>query len=152
MHRSRSPRRGDAVKHGMALVTEDRKRDGFALDLERARQWRPRHHGRCRALWRDRPRAARNQIVAAKLDELAMRPRDLGAARRGSFPAATSRRSCWRNGCWSGGTKRVLFDEPTRGVDIATKVEIYRMMAASSPDAGMAVLLISSEMPGDARA
>ena len=37
-------------------------------------------------------------------------------------------------------------DEPTRGVDIATKVEIYRMMAHLA-SAGMAVLLISSEMP-----
>jgi ABC-type sugar transport system ATPase subunit len=39
-----------------------------------------------------------------------------------------------------------IFDEPTRGVDIATKVEIYRMMAELA-DAGMAVLLISSELP-----
>ena len=27
------------------------------------------------------------------------------------------------------GTKLFIFDEPTRGVDIATKVEIYRMIA-----------------------
>jgi ABC-type sugar transport system ATPase subunit len=44
------------------------------------------------------------------------------------------------------GTRVFIFDEPTRGVDIATKVEIYRMMAELA-DVGMAVLLISSELP-----
>ena len=44
------------------------------------------------------------------------------------------------------GTRIFLFDEPTRGVDIATKVEIYRMVAELA-EAGMAVLLISSELP-----
>jgi ABC-type sugar transport system ATPase subunit len=39
-----------------------------------------------------------------------------------------------------------IFDEPTRGVDIATKVEIYQMMADLAAG-GMAILLISSEMP-----
>jgi len=43
-------------------------------------------------------------------------------------------------------TRIFIFDEPTRGVDIATKVEIYRMMADLA-SAGMAVLLSSSEMP-----
>jgi ribose transport system ATP-binding protein len=39
-----------------------------------------------------------------------------------------------------------IFDEPTRGVDIATKVEIYNIIARLA-DAGCAILLISSEMP-----
>src|SRR5271166_3008921 len=46
----------------------------------------------------------------------------------------------------SNAIRAFIFDEPTRGVDIATKVEIYRMMADLA-SAGMAVLLISSEMP-----
>jgi ABC-type sugar transport system ATPase subunit len=44
------------------------------------------------------------------------------------------------------GVKLFIFDEPTRGVDIATKVEIYRMIADLATE-GAAVLLISSEMP-----
>ena len=39
-----------------------------------------------------------------------------------------------------------IFDEPTRGVDIATKVEMYKMIADLA-DQGLAILLISSEMP-----
>jgi ABC-type sugar transport system ATPase subunit len=40
----------------------------------------------------------------------------------------------------------LLLDEPTRGVDVATKVEIYQIIR-SLAEQGMAVLLISSEMP-----
>ncbi len=44
------------------------------------------------------------------------------------------------------GVRVFIFDEPTRGVDIGTKVEIYRIIAAIAAN-GSAVLLISSEMP-----
>ena len=44
------------------------------------------------------------------------------------------------------GTELFIFDEPTRGVDVATRVEIYRMIRDLAT-AGAAVLLISSEMP-----
>jgi L-arabinose transport system ATP-binding protein len=40
----------------------------------------------------------------------------------------------------------LILDEPTRGVDVATKVEIYQIIRTLA-DQGMAVLLISSEMP-----
>jgi ABC-type sugar transport system ATPase subunit len=43
-------------------------------------------------------------------------------------------------------TRVFIFDEPTRGVDVATKFEIYRIMADLAAT-GMAILLISSEMP-----
>jgi ABC-type sugar transport system ATPase subunit len=43
-------------------------------------------------------------------------------------------------------TRLFIFDEPTRGVDIATKVEIYRILVELAAS-GQAILLISSEMP-----
>jgi len=39
----------------------------------------------------------------------------------------------------------ILFDEPTRGVDVGAKAEIYRLMRALS-DKGVGVLMISSDM------
>ena len=42
--------------------------------------------------------------------------------------------------------KALLLDEPTRGIDVGTKVEIYRIVREAA-DAGLAVLLVSSEMP-----
>ena len=40
----------------------------------------------------------------------------------------------------------LILDEPTRGVDVATKVEIYHIIRDLA-DQGIAILLISSEMP-----
>ena len=48
---------------------------------------------------------------------------------------------------WMGGSTRVLLlDEPTRGIDVGTKAEIYKLVRAAA-DSGTAVLLVSSEMP-----
>ncbi len=48
---------------------------------------------------------------------------------------------------WMGKQTRVLLlDEPTRGIDVGTKAEVYRLVRAAA-DAGTAVLLVSSEMP-----
>lgn len=42
--------------------------------------------------------------------------------------------------------KIMIIDEPTRGVDVGTKVEIYKLIRKLA-DGGMAVLMISSELP-----
>lgn len=48
---------------------------------------------------------------------------------------------------WMGADTRVLLlDEPTRGIDVGTKAEIYRLIRDAA-NAGLAVLLVSSEMP-----
>jgi ribose transport system ATP-binding protein len=39
----------------------------------------------------------------------------------------------------------IIFDEPTRGIDVGAKAEIYRLMRQLT-DAGVAVLMISSDM------
>ncbi|MBO7393129.1 MAG: sugar ABC transporter ATP-binding protein [Abditibacteriota bacterium] len=46
----------------------------------------------------------------------------------------------------SGHSRVVIFDEPTRGIDVAAKVEIYRLMNELKL-AGMGVMFVSSEMP-----
>jgi len=47
---------------------------------------------------------------------------------------------------WLGAqSKLLIFDEPTRGVDVGAKVEIYRLMNALA-DEGVAIIMISSEM------
>lgn len=43
-------------------------------------------------------------------------------------------------------TKVLLLDEPTRGIDVGTKAEVYRIVREAA-DKGLAVLLVSSEMP-----
>ncbi|MDD9205674.1 sugar ABC transporter ATP-binding protein, partial [Georgenia sp. 10Sc9-8] len=42
--------------------------------------------------------------------------------------------------------KVLIVDEPTRGIDVATKAEVHRLMSALAAD-GVAVLMVSSELP-----
>lgn len=43
-------------------------------------------------------------------------------------------------------SKLIIFDEPTKGIDVGTKAEIYKLMRALS-DKGTGVLVVSSELP-----
>ncbi len=50
-------------------------------------------------------------------------------------------------GKWLARNSRVvIFDEPTRGIDVAAKVEIYNLMNQLKKE-GIGVLFVSSEMP-----
>ena len=64
---------------------------------------------------------------------------------RASFPAAISRRSCWRAG-WRCRPKILIVDEPTRGIDIGSKVEVHNLLIEMAKS-GIAVIVISSELP-----
>lgn len=41
----------------------------------------------------------------------------------------------------------IIMDEPTRGVDVGAKAEIHRLMSALAAERGLAILMISSELP-----
>ncbi len=137
-------RPADAIANGIAFVTEDRKRDGLALGLSvldnggLASMDRVSRRGILN-------RKLREKIVEAKLDELAVRPRGVSRAVR-QLSGGNQQKVVLAKWLLLDHTRVFIFDEPTRGVDIATKVEIYRMMADLA-STGMAVLLISSEMP-----
>jgi ribose transport system ATP-binding protein len=50
-------------------------------------------------------------------------------------------------GKWLAGAVRVfIFDEPTRGIDVGAKVEIYNLMNRLTAD-GAGIIMISSELP-----
>jgi ABC-type sugar transport system ATPase subunit len=128
----------------MALVTEDRKRDGLALELtaiDNGGLASMNSVSRSGILDRN----AQRKTVGAKLDDLAVRPRDhLRRARQ--FSGGNQQKIVLAKWLLRQNTRVFIFDEPTRGVDIATKVEIYSIIARLA-DAGCAILVISSEMP-----
>jgi ABC-type sugar transport system ATPase subunit len=134
----------EAVGQGIALVTEDRKRDGLALDcsvVDNVGLASTGRFSRRGILDRSRQRKA----VVRKLDELSVRPRGArGPVRR--LSGGNQQKVVLSKWLLVDGIRIFIFDEPTRGVDIATKFEIYRMMAELAA-AGRAILFISSEMP-----
>jgi ABC-type sugar transport system ATPase subunit len=134
----------DAIDRGIAFVTEDRKRDGLALDLDLIDNAGLATMGDA-ARFGVLDRRRRAAIVGARLDDLAVRPRGTSRPVR-HLSGGNQQKVVLAKWLLVNRTRIFLFDEPTRGVDIATKVEIYRMVAELA-EAGLAILLISSELP-----
>ena len=136
-----SPRQ--AIKKGIALLTNDRKATGLVLPLSIIANATLAGLPRLtRAGWR-RPEAERR---AAETITMSMRLRAASL----DMPV----------GALSGGNqqkvaiakwlqvqpKLLLLDEPTRGIDIGAKREIYQLMNEWTAQ-GIAIMLITSEMP-----
>jgi ribose transport system ATP-binding protein len=132
----------DAVQRGIFLVPEDRKLCGVLLDLpisENIALPNLRAHAK-RWLVSRRMEAAtaetQRQNLAIKVDKLSTPARSLSGGNQQKVVLAK----------WLAMTPRVMiFDEPTRGIDIGAKAEIYRLMRGLA-DAGVAILMISSDM------
>ena len=130
----------DAIRQGMVLVPADR---GSALLMQRpvgenvslpriapVRRWGPIHAGRERS------------VVANAIDRLQIDTRAQSEVRRlsgGNQQKVTIAR--WLNA----GVRTFLFYDPTRGIDIRTKREIYSLVRELAA-AGAAVLLFTSEL------
>ena len=137
----RSPR--EAVREGIALLVEDRKRDGLVLHCsirDNASLATLSQLSRFGVLDRRRQDA----LTGAVVRELAIRPPQLGQPVRQLSGGNQQKVLLAR---WLLTQARVLIlDEPTRGVDIATKIEIYQIMRNLARQ-GLGILLISSELP-----
>ena len=68
-----------------------------------------------------------------------------GAGRSAASRAATSRRSRSPGSCTSEADV-LLLDEPTRGIDVGSKAEIYRLIGELAAE-GKAVVMVSSYLP-----
>jgi len=137
----KSPR--DAVRVGIALLTEDRKRDGLVMSCS------IRDNASLAILpqvsrWIILNTRRRDQMVDAKVHELSVHPPQLGRLVR-QLSGGNQQKVVLAK--WLLSEARVLMlDEPTRGVDVETKVEIYRIISELA-ERGVAVLIISSELP-----
>jgi ribose transport system ATP-binding protein len=133
---------GDAVDAGVALVPEDRKREGLLLNSS------VEENVSLAVL----PRISRGPVVSRS------RERALADGFIRSLRIKTPSASV-PAGSLSGGNQQkvvlskwlateprvIILDEPTRGVDVGAKYEIYKLIG-SFVEEGRAVILISSEM------
>lgn len=131
-----------AVAAGIFLVPEDRKLNGILLDLPIAEN----------ISLPNLPSYAKRSLVlrANENAEAEKQRKSLGI----KAPSVST-----RTGTLSGGNQQkvvlakwlamkpkiMIFDEPTRGIDIGAKAEIYALMRGLA-DAGVAILMISSDM------
>ncbi len=139
--RIRSPR--DALACGIGLITEDRKSEGLLFNLAIREnitvnslpkvshwQWLDRRKETAVAETYRRLLAIRAPSVAAMVASLSGGNQQKVVLARALF----------------GEPKVLMLDEPTKGVDIGAKHEIYKLIT-SLVEQGMSILMISSELP-----
>jgi ribose transport system ATP-binding protein len=132
----------DAVRHGIFLVPEDRKGTGILLDLSVAENISLPNLGAYAVATLVSPERERSQGERSRA-ELAIKVPTVDT-RTGSLSGGNQQKVVLAK--WLAMAPRVIiFDEPTRGIDIGAKSEIYRLMRALA-DSGVAVLMISSDM------
>jgi ribose transport system ATP-binding protein len=138
----RSPR--DAVRHGIALLTENRKEQGLLLPLAiRSNMTLPSLRRFSTGVgWL--LRHAESREAATWITTLGIRCRDAGQ----------------RVGDLSGGNQQkvviakwllrdcdvFIFDEPTRGIDVGARFEVHRLLGELA-DRGKAIAVVSSDLP-----
>ena len=139
--RIRSPR--DAVRRGIALLTEDRKEQGLFLPLpvrvniSLARLQALATFGWWIRSWEE------SAVAQRFADALAVRYRSteqpVAELSGGNQQKVVIARWLYRD------CKVLLFDEPTRGIDIGAKLDIYRLLADLA-DGGKAIVVTSSDL------
>jgi D-xylose transport system ATP-binding protein len=136
-------RPADAIAHGIGFVTEDRKRSGLVLDqtilanitlASLARVSGRFVTNKSREIAASRPLLEDLRIKATSLFTVA-----------GTLSGGNQQKVVLAK--WLMNQARVLFlDEPTRGIDVGAKQEIYGMIDRLA-QAGLAVVMVSSELP-----
>ncbi len=133
----------DAITAGIALVPEDRKAQGLILEMGiRTNIGLPGldQHKKAKAFLNGRQEKADSDRMIAEMN--IKTPSDQQPAQ---FLSGGNQQKVVI-GKWLSMSPRVLLlDEPTRGVDIGAKQEIYRLMEELSAN-GVAILFVSSEM------
>lgn len=133
-----------SIRAGIGYVPEDRKIQGLFFQLGIDENIVAPVMAMLASSGGIRRRAEENRLVGER-----MRSFQVKAASAASLPGSLSGGNQQKLllARWMGKETRVLLlDEPTRGIDVGTKSEIYRLVREASAQ-GVAVLLVSSEMP-----
>jgi len=132
-----------AIRAGLGLLPEERKRDGIVAR-------RPIRSNIALSSMRRFSRAGfvrRNALHAESLklmQDMNLRPLDVERP-IGQFSGGNQQKAII--GRWiAAGARILLFDEPTRGIDVGAKAEIYALIERLAAE-GRSVVVVSSELP-----
>ena len=133
----------DAIRNGVVLAPEDRKKDGLCTKLSiRENMALPNldligKHGIVNSSKEDELCEKIVKDLQIKTPNVEI---DSGNLSGGNQQKVVVGKWLARN------SRVVIFDEPTRGIDVGAKVEIYNLMNQLKQQ-GIAVMFVSSEMP-----
>lgn len=132
-----------AIANGIGYATEDRKYDGLALDLDVQYNTNMAH---LRQITRygvvDDKEARQNaqkyrELLRTRTPSLRQQVKNLSGGNQQKI--VLSKWLC-------NDVKLLIVDEPTRGIDVGAKYEVYELFNRLS-DSGVAIIMISSELP-----
>ena len=136
-------RPSDAIRHGIAYVTEDRKNEGLVLEMGVGQNitiasMKTLSSGMF-IKRQEEKKTIDDQIRALRIKVHS--PRQLvGKLSGGNQQKVVLAKWMMKN------PKLLILDEPTRGIDIGAKSEIYKLMG-EFVEKGNSIIMISSEMP-----
>lgn len=136
-----SPR--DAIRHGICLLTEDRKGQGLVLGQTVQENFGlPNLGGFSQNFMISYSRES--EAFAGYVDKMRIKisghSQIAGTLSGGNQQKVVLAKWLQRN------AEVIIFDEPTRGIDVGAKFEIYQLIHGLA-DEGKAILMISSELP-----
>lgn len=134
----------DAIQAGIVLAPEDRKKDGLCTKLSiRHNLALPNLDMICNKLGVI-SRKKEEELCGKAVLDLGVKTPDIDID-AGNLSGGNQQKVVV--GKWLARNSRVvIFDEPTRGIDVAAKVEIYNIINELKQH-GIAVIIVSSEMP-----
>lgn len=134
----------DAIKNGVVLAPEDRKKDGLCTKLSiRQNLALPNLDWVCSKFGVINS-SKENKLCEKAVDDLKIKTPSVEID-SGNLSGGNQQKVVV--GKWMARDSRVvIFDEPTRGIDVGAKVEIYNLMNELKKQ-GIAVMFVSSEMP-----
>ncbi|MEA2572934.1 MAG: ribose transport system ATP-binding protein [Chloroflexia bacterium] len=138
----RSPK--DAVQHGIGYLSEDRKRFGLALGMDVGTNVVLAAFNKFLQLfgWVDTAKIQKTathfvQTLSIRTPGIQQKVKNLSGGNQQKVII----------GKWlTANTDVLIFDEPTRGIDVGAKGEIYRLLNELAQQ-GKAIIMISSELP-----
>ena len=137
----------DALNSGLALVTENRRETGFfhnfsiRRNLSIAKQLRDSKLGGLYGLISPKQEKT---ISAEQIKSMQIK---CASIEQSITELSGGNQQKVILGKWlAAGSQAIIFDEPTKGIDVGTKSEIYKLMR-SLCEQGVGVIVVSSEMP-----
>ena len=139
--RIRSPQ--DAIRHGIGLVTEDRKQQGLVLGMVVRENTTLANLDFLSSLGFIR-RGEERQVAEKYKSDLAIKTPTIEQTVH-NLSGGNQQKVVLAKWLFTG-SKILIFDEPTRGIDVGAKSEIYKLMNELAKN-GVAIIMISSELP-----
>ncbi|MBS0196890.1 MAG: sugar ABC transporter ATP-binding protein [Planctomycetes bacterium] len=137
-----SPR--DCIDKGVGYVPEDRRNQGLFFQMGIDENILMPFMSRLARMLGIRNGGAERSLVSKRIVDFQVKTAGPKAV-PGSLSGGNQQKLLIAR--WMSDTTRVLLlDEPTRGIDVGTKAEVYKLVRKAA-DRGAAVLLVSSEMP-----